>query len=99
MRYVAKRVLRLSASPHAIAAGFAAGVFASITPFVGLHFFLAGVIAWVTGGNLVASALGTAFGNPITFPLIWAGTYRLGRWILGLRDRAEPPIDISQGVF
>lgn len=98
-RYIGKRVLRLSASPHAIAAGFAGGAFASITPFVGLHFLLGAGIAWVTGGNLLASALGTAIGNPFTFPLIWAGTYRLGRWILGQRDRIEPPIDISEGVF
>ncbi len=98
-RYVIKRVLRLSASPHAIAAGFAAGAFSSITPFVGLHFLLGFFLAYITGGNLVASALGTAIGNPITFPFIWAVTHRLGSWILGLRAGAEPPIDISEGVF
>ena len=98
-RYIIKRVLRLSASPHAIAGGFAAGAFASITPFVGLHFLLGFFLAYVTGGNLVASALGTAIGNPITFPFIWAATHRLGSWILGLRADAEPPIDISEGVF
>lgn len=98
-RYIIKRVLRLSASPHAIAAGFAGGAFASITPFVGLHFILGFAIAYVTGGNLVASALGTAIGNPITFPFIWAGTHRVGSWILGENTPAEPPIDISEGVF
>lgn len=98
-RYVIKRVLRLSASPHAIAAGFAAGAFSSMTPFVGLHFLLGFFVAFVTGGNLVASALGTAVGNPLTFPFIWAATHRLGSWILGQRAEAEPPIDISEGVF
>lgn len=98
-RYFAKRILRLSASPHAIAAGFAAGAFSSITPFVGLHFLFGFLIAYVTGGNLIASAFGTALGNPITFPIIWATTFRVGRWILGLGDRAEPPIDMAEGVF
>ncbi|WP_346433030.1 DUF2062 domain-containing protein [Breoghania sp.] len=33
-KYFGKRVLRLTASPHAVALGFAAGTFASFTPFV-----------------------------------------------------------------
>lgn len=99
LRYIGKRVLRLSASPHSIAAGFAAGAMVSLTPFVGLHFILAAAIAFVTGGNLLASAFGTAVGNPLTFPFLWAASYRVGRWILGMRDEAEPPIDMSEGVF
>ncbi|MCA1240959.1 DUF2062 domain-containing protein [Stappia stellulata] len=81
-RYFSKRVLRLTASPNAIALGFAAGVFASITPFIGLHFVLSFVIAFIIGGNMLAAALGTAIGNPLTFPLIWASTYKLGAIIL-----------------
>lgn len=81
-QYFAKRVLRLTATPHAIAAGVAAGVFASFTPFIGLHFIIAALLAWVLAGNLVASALGTAIGNPLTFPVIWASTYKLGCLIL-----------------
>ncbi|PTW61320.1 hypothetical protein C8N35_10229 [Breoghania corrubedonensis] len=82
-RYFAKRVLRLTASPHAVALGFAAGAFASFTPFVGFHFLLAFFVAFVIGGNMLASALGTAVGNPLTFPFIWASTYRLGHVLLG----------------
>lgn len=81
-RYFSKRVLRLTASPHAIAMGFAAGAFASITPFIGLHFLLSFVIAFVVGGNMVAAALGTVVGNPLTFPFIWASTYKVGSMIL-----------------
>lgn len=99
MRYVGKRVLRLSASPHSIASGFAAGAMVSVTPFVGFHFMLAAAVAYVTGGNLLASALGTAVGNPLTFPFLWAGSYRVGRWILGLGDQAAPPFDMSAGLF
>ncbi len=82
-RYYGKRVLRLSASPDAVARGFAAGAFASFTPLMGFHFMLAAACAFLIRGNLIASALGTAVGNPLTFPFIWAATYKLGHLILG----------------
>ena len=81
-QYVTKRILRLSATPHAVAAGVAAGAFTSFTPFMGLHFVLAAVFAWLIRGNLIASALGTFVGNPLTFPFIWAATYQTGHWAL-----------------
>lgn len=82
VRYLAKRVLRLTASPHAIAAGIAAGVFASCTPYMGFHFLLAFAVAYLVAGNFIAAASGTFFGNPITFPFIWASTYATGNLIL-----------------
>ncbi|GIL03225.1 MAG: membrane protein [Alphaproteobacteria bacterium] len=80
--YVAKRVLRLTSSPHSIAAGVAAGVFASFTPFIGFHFLLAFAIAYLIAGNFLSAALGTFAGNPLTFPFIWASTYATGKFIL-----------------
>ncbi|BDA83827.1 membrane protein [Aureimonas sp. SA4125] len=82
LRYLQKRVLRLQATPHAIAAGFAAGVFASFTPLIGFHFLLSFAVAYVIAGNMAAAALGCIIGNPLTFPAIWAGTYEVGRYIL-----------------
>lgn len=81
--YFRMRVLRLTASPHAVAAGVAAGVISSWTPFMGFHFILAFLIAYLVAGNMVAAALGTAFGNPLTFPFIWASTWEVGHMILG----------------
>ncbi len=80
-RYFAKRVLRLRATPHAIAAGVAAGVFASFFP-VGLHLVFALAVAWLVAGNLVAAALGTAVGNPLTLPVMWSASYEVGSMIL-----------------
>ncbi len=82
-QYFVKRVLRLTATPHAIAAGVAAGVFASWTPLLGFHFVLAFALAYLLAGNMVAAALGTAFGNPISFPFIWALTLKLGNMLVG----------------
>ena len=52
-RYISHRLRRLRATPHAIALGCATGVFASFTPFLGGHFVLAGVLAWLTRGSIL----------------------------------------------
>lgn len=87
-RYVIKRVMRIPATPHAIAIGVAAGCFASFTPLLGFHFLIAFAIAWMLRGSLIASALGTAVGNPLTFPAIWAATLATGHKMLG-KDAAN----------
>ena len=93
-QYVTKRILRLTATPHAVAAGVAAGAFTSFTPFMGLHFFLAALLAWLVRGNLLASALGTFVGNPLTFPFIWAACYKTGTFILHMDTvgHKAPPV-------
>lgn len=82
-RYVRHRLTRLPDPPHRIARGIWAGVFISFTPLFGFHFVAAGTIALVMRGNVVASILGTFFGNPVTFPLIAVGSVQLGHWMLG----------------
>ena len=82
--YVNKRVQRLPDTPERIAFGFACGAFASFTPFFGLHFMLAALLGWLLGGNILAALLGTAVGNPVTFPFIAASALNIGWWILGI---------------
>ena len=93
--YISHRVARLPGTPYSIAAGFACGAAISFTPFMGFHFIGAALFAWLIGGNLLASALGTVIGNPWTFPFIWAWIYMLGSWILGLAGEGAPPAAIS----
>lgn len=96
-QYFVKRVLRLTATPHAIAAGVAAGVFVSFLPYLGFHFLLAAAFAWLMAGNIIASAFGTAIGNPLTFPFIWASSYKLGCAILGTNAvHGEQPIQLGR---
>ena len=97
-RYVVYRLWRLRATPHAIALGCACGVFASFTPYLGLHFILAGVLAWVTRGSILASALGTFVGNPLTFPFIWVAGYQLGNWVLGETSNIRA-VDLSDSLL
>ncbi|MTI17397.1 DUF2062 domain-containing protein [Rhodobacteraceae bacterium RKSG542] len=82
-RYLSKRVIRLSASPHVVAVGFACGAAVSCTTLPGFHFILAAITAYILRGNLLASAIGTAVGNPLTFPFLWMSTLKLGNLILG----------------
>jgi len=76
--YMKHRLARIDGSPYAIAAGFASGAAVSFTPFVGFHFIFAAIIAWIVRGNILTSAIGTAVGNPWTFPFIWAASYNVG---------------------
>lgn len=98
--YVCKRVMRLSASPHVIAVGFASGVFVSFTPFIGFHLLFAAFVAMSLGGNILASAIGTFVGgSPLTFPFIWAITYKLGAFALtGELSRTAVP-DLPHNVI
>lgn len=82
-RYAAHRLSRLPATPYRIAAGFACGAAISFTPLIGMHFFGGALLAMLVRGNVLASALGTAIGNPWTFPFIWAWTFAFGRWLVG----------------
>lgn len=84
-RYVLLRLKRLPSSPHRIAVGAAAGVFAVWTPFLGLQLLLAAVLSVILRGSIVASFLASFVGNPLTYPIIWFSTYNLGNALLGGR--------------
>lgn len=89
--YWKHRLARMPGTPEAIAAGLACGVAASCTPFIGLHFILSMVLAKCMRANVLASLVGTIFGNPWTFPLIWYLTLVLGNTILGNPTTAVVP--------
>jgi len=79
--YSLHRLARLPGSAYSIAGGFACGAAISFTPFVGLHFILSAILAWIIRANILASAIGTAVGNPWTFPFIWTWLYQTGTWM------------------
>lgn len=98
--YLTKRIMRIAATPHAVALGVAIGVFVTFIPVPGLHIVLAVALAWPMAGNLVASALGTAIGNPLTFPFIWGATYELGQAILRFGEPgAAAPIELGHAML
>lgn len=96
--YIYHRTVRLRGTPHAIAMGIAAGVVVSWTPLLGLHFVSAFAIAFLFGGNFFAAALGTAFGNPLTFPFIWLSTWKIGSFLLGRSAEGRDHINLAAQV-
>lgn len=83
LEYLSHRVRRLPDTPHRIALGVSCGVFASFSPFFGLHIIYAIALAWAVRANMFAALVGTVVGNPLTFPLIAPVALGLGRRILG----------------
>ncbi|KAB2693241.1 type IV secretion system effector BspA [Brucella intermedia] len=98
LRYGGKRILRITASPHAVAAGLAVGVFSAFTPFFGFHLIIAIVLAYVLAGNIAAAALGTTLANPLTLPFIWGSTFELGRFIMNGSIDDAPPIHLGRAL-
>ena len=96
LRYWTFKLKRLQGSPYAIACGFACGASVSFTPLHRLPLHprcRAG--PWALRGNIIASAIGTAVGNPWTFPFIWAGIMWIGTWILGYERGQELPAELT----
>ena len=96
--YVAHRIKRLPDTPHKIALGFACGVFVSFSPLFGFHFVYAGLCAFLVRGNVLASLLGTFFGNPFTFPLIATLSLSTGQWALGMPEDTGALALLNAGV-
>ncbi|PRY81884.1 hypothetical protein CLV76_101424 [Marivita geojedonensis] len=88
-RYVQHRLHRLPDPPERIARGIFAGVLTTFTPFYGMHFITAAIIAWVIRGNILASLLSTFFGNPLTYVPISVASLQTGYWLLGLGEIAH----------
>lgn len=87
--YVRHRVRRLPDSPERIARGIFAGVFTAFTPFYGMHFVIAALIARVMNGNLLAALASTFFGNPLTYLPIGIVALKTGHFIRGTQFDEE----------
>jgi uncharacterized protein (DUF2062 family) len=85
--YVKHRVRRLPDTPEKISRGIWAGVFTTFSPFFGLHFLVAFVIARAMRGNVLAALMATFFGNPLTYVPIAATSLWFGHRILGMRPQ------------
>lgn len=66
---------------HSVARGVALGLAVSFVLPVG-QIFLAALFASLVRGNVLVAALATLPSNPLTFPAIYYGAYKLGAWLL-----------------
>jgi len=79
-------------SPERVAAAVALGVGVGLSPFIGFHFILAVILAFLFRLNKIDSVLGSFAGNPWTLPPMYALGFRLGRWVLGYSPAAVPAL-------
>ena len=86
--YVKHRLRRLPDTPEKISRGAAAGAFVAFTPFYGLHFIVAAIIAKLMRGNILAGLMATFFGNPLTYVPIGVVSLQTGHWLLGTEFEA-----------
>ena len=81
--YVNYRLRRLPDSSQKISRGIWAGLFTTFTPFYGLHFLTAAIVARLLKGNILAALLATFFGNPLTYVQIGVISLQTGHFFLG----------------
>jgi uncharacterized protein (DUF2062 family) len=83
IREFVQRVKNLEGDPHYVAMGLAIGVFVGITPTIPFHTVIAVALAFIFRGSKAAAALGVWFSNPITAPIFYWGSYKVGLYLLG----------------
>ena len=77
--------IHAEADARAIAAGFAAGVFMSFTPFLFLHTAGALLLALLFRWSKVAAVAGAWVNNPYTIPFVFYGCTWFGGLLLGVQ--------------
>ncbi len=96
--YMRHRLVRMPDRLYSLASGMATGISVSFSPILGTHFVQCLLICWLTRGNIVAAFIGTIFGNPSTFPLIFPLDYYVGTKVLeffGAEEFASLPDHLS----
>ncbi len=77
------RVRSLQGDPHYVAMGMAVGVFVAFTPTIPFHTVLTIALAFFLRGSKPAALIGSWLANPLTFPALYYGSYKLGVLMLG----------------
>ncbi|MGD8370455.1 MAG: DUF2062 domain-containing protein [Syntrophobacterales bacterium] len=85
-----RQLKELRGKPHELSLGMAIGVFIAITPTIPFHTVLAVSLAVLLRASKLAAALGVWVSNPLTIPIFYYASYRLGRFVLGMDELALP---------
>jgi uncharacterized protein len=82
LKDLAIRIKKLQGDPRYVATGMAIGVFVGVTPTIPFHTLIAIALAFIFRGSKPAAAIGVWFANPITIPIFYIGSFKLGTLIL-----------------
>lgn len=97
--YYWHRLQRIPGTPASVAAGFACGLAASMSPAVGTHVIVGMILAYGLRSSLVASVIGTLVINPWTAPPVWFSTYYTGAFILGWEEYGHVGVSAFIDMF
>jgi hypothetical protein len=82
LKYLKHRVVRLPHSARDIAMGLSFGCVVSWTPTWGLQLVQCYIFSKIFRANFPAALIGSAFGNPTTFPILLGISYIVGNFII-----------------
>ena len=77
------RAKNFSGDPHFVALGMATGVFVAATPTMPFQTVIAVTLAYFLRSSKAAAAIGVWLRNPITFPVFYLASYKVGTLIFG----------------
>lgn len=98
-----QRLKATQGDPHYVAMGMALGVFVSSTPTIPFHTVIAVALSFVLRASKVTAAIGVWFSNPLTIPVLYFASYKVGTFIFGISSpydaNAQPVWDLlSLGI-
>ena len=83
------RFLKIRGTPEQISSGMALGIFIGMTPFMGFHTIAAVAMSSIFGWSKLAAGAGVFITNPVTAPIIYSLTYRMGSKVTGYTDPGQ----------
>lgn len=91
------RVKNFHGDPHFVAMGMAIGVFVAATPTMPFQTAIAVALAFILRSSKAAAVIGVWISNPITFPVFYLASYKVGALLFGISaayDSGGDPVDI-----
>ncbi|MDR2104790.1 MAG: DUF2062 domain-containing protein [Deferribacteraceae bacterium] len=79
-----KQMVTLSVPPDKLALSYAIGVFAGFTPYIGFQTYIGLALTTLFKAPFLPALIGINITNPITIPLIFAFTTKIGMLFLGI---------------
>ena len=83
--------------PHFVAMGIAIGVFVAATPSMPFQTVIAVALAFILRSSKAAAAIGVWISNPITFPVFYLASYKVGALLFGISSTYKfggEPVDV-----
>ncbi len=90
MQLCKNRVKNFRGDPHFVAMGMAIGVFVAATPSIPFQTVIAVALAFILRSSKAAAAIGVWLSNPITFPIFYLASYKMGALLFGISVAYDP---------